>query len=109
MTCKFWRAAAAALLVMWTIGVFAQDRGADPQSPTITVTGHRVVVTGTLAPPMSSGAGTGRANDPNFKSSVQRPRVAAIKMIAADCTRQRAKIAPKAGFRNLLHPLRLRP
>jgi hypothetical protein len=167
-----WRMAAAGLF-MWTIGVFAQDRGAQPQSSTVTVVGcmqqgerngsvagtglgtsvppnlagpaansnepvgflltdatstaapaatnpsptgtagdaaanraqpdrtsyalegdenqfldhkgHRVEVTGTLAPPMSSGAGTGRPNDPAFKSGVQRLRVSSIKMIAADC------------------------
>ena len=47
--------------------------------------GHRVEITGTLAPPASSGA-----NDPaarEFKTGVQRLRVQTIKMTAESCTK----------------------
>jgi hypothetical protein len=47
--------------------------------------GHRVEITGTLAPPASSGA-----NDPaarEFKTGVQRLRVQSIKMTAESCTK----------------------
>jgi hypothetical protein len=48
--------------------------------------GHRVEITGAVAPPASSGVNrpAGRADDP-FQTGVQRLRVQAVKMVAATC------------------------
>ena len=47
--------------------------------------GHRVEITGTLAPPASSGANDRAAGE--FKTGVQRLRVQTIKMTAESCTK----------------------